>query len=397
MYLIELSQSRNRLQLYHVLDTYRDRLNASRCFYLSTFPFREVGAEIAEALGKLSGFAPFDGRDVLILDRSNEIGLQLPSEPRHRIEQFCAGPSFAPGRIIVSSQAHFHDDFAAGGRKFDWLPYQAWPVRFAIEFAQRLGPGEFGFDDLHDRTPNFLCLNATLRPHRHIVMEHVQRPSLRDAVTLSNLVSPRSFNSADLGRVIRRDYPDFADLVPRSGEVAPLPRAVLSDDDAGTWKAGRERGSWPLPGGLSFPVRAAAQSHVSLVTESEFRPVSVRLTEKSFKPIAYFRPFVLFGSFRSLALLRDFGFQSFPDQIDETYDAVSNPNDRMKLLLSEVDRLHAMLSDDGRRRRFLDEVRAICQHNQSHLLSGFVQQVNRDTARDFNRIMQRSALQATPI
>lgn len=67
-------------------------------------------------------------------------------------------------------------------------------------------------------------------------------------------------------------------------------------------------------------------------------------TEKTFKPIAYGHPFLLFSSAGALTLLQSLGFETFADVFDESYDLIESPQRRMEHLFGEVRRM-CRLSD----------------------------------------------------
>jgi hypothetical protein len=46
------------------------------------------------------------------------------------------------------------------------------------------------------------------------------------------------------------------------------------------------------------------------------------ISEKTFKPIAFFHPFVVCGDWQSLVHLRNLGFETFENLFDETYDSI---------------------------------------------------------------------------
>lgn len=60
-------------------------------------------------------------------------------------------------------------------------------------------------------------------------------------------------------------------------------------------------------------------THFSVVAESSMRP-STFVTEKTYKPLAYYHPFVVFGTLGTLAHVRSQGFETFNHVIDESYD-----------------------------------------------------------------------------
>jgi hypothetical protein len=69
-----------------------------------------------------------------------------------------------------------------------------------------------------------------------------------------------------------------------------------------------------------FPYLVIEQSFLSIVTETTFFSNFPYLSEKTFKPIFCYRPFVLLGPSKCLAKLKDFGFKTFDKWWDESYD-----------------------------------------------------------------------------
>lgn len=69
-------------------------------------------------------------------------------------------------------------------------------------------------------------------------------------------------------------------------------------------------------------------------------------TEKTFKPLAYRQPFLLFSSAGALAALRDLGFETFSEVFDESYDEIESPQQRFEHVLREIRRVcHMPLQD----------------------------------------------------
>lgn len=64
------------------------------------------------------------------------------------------------------------------------------------------------------------------------------------------------------------------------------------------------------------------------------------LTEKIFKPIVAKQPFLLVGSYQNLAYLRSYGFKTFGDYWDESYDDISNREDRIKAVVNILSKLN---------------------------------------------------------
>ena len=78
---------------------------------------------------------------------------------------------------------------------------------------------------------------------------------------------------------------------------------------------------------------------IEVVLETLFDDDRVHLTEKSLRPIACGRPFVIASSPGSLEYLRNYGFETFSGLIDESYDLVQNPLERLQAIAKEMQRI----------------------------------------------------------
>jgi len=72
----------------------------------------------------------------------------------------------------------------------------------------------------------------------------------------------------------------------------------------------------------------------NIVVETHFKQNTIFLTEKTFKPILNMQPFIIVGNTGSVKMLKQLGYQSFSDIIDEQYDDITNDIDRMRELIT---------------------------------------------------------------
>lgn len=91
------------------------------------------------------------------------------------------------------------------------------------------------------------------------------------------------------------------------------------------------------------------KAFVNLVTETIFYENKQHLTEKVFKPIVAKMPFLLLAGAGNLAYLRRYGFKTFGDFWDESYDDIVNSADRFDAVLLILENLcnksHAELAE----------------------------------------------------
>ena len=90
----------------------------------------------------------------------------------------------------------------------------------------------------------------------------------------------------------------------------------------------------------TVPMDAMNQSFCWVVTETAFSDTlpsqSFRLTEKTYKPIAFFMPFIMVGNPFILKKLREAGYQTFSRWWDEDYDSEVDPIVRMEKIVDLI-------------------------------------------------------------
>jgi hypothetical protein len=64
----------------------------------------------------------------------------------------------------------------------------------------------------------------------------------------------------------------------------------------------------------------------------------LRITEKTFKPIANYQPFIVLGNEGTLKYLKSLGYESFTEMFDESYDQEENITKRFLMVLDEIEK-----------------------------------------------------------
>jgi len=130
-------------------------------------------------------------------------------------------------------------------------------------------------------------------------------------------------------------------------------------------------------------------SSISIVLETIFDDNRIHLTEKILRPIACGHPFILAAGPGSLDLLRKYGFKTFHPWIDESYDTVIDPDDRIEHLIKEMKRL-ADLSQETLD-LVLSECQVIADHNKNRFFSDkFFNQVIDELKNNIQHAHQKS-------
>ena len=103
------------------------------------------------------------------------------------------------------------------------------------------------------------------------------------------------------------------------------------------------------PSNCSTPAASAdydtddyATSGIEIVLETLFDDTRHHLTEKSLRPIACGRPFMLCATAGSLKYLQKYGFETFSGLIDESYDSIQDPTQRLSAIVYEMQRISRM-------------------------------------------------------
>lgn len=79
------------------------------------------------------------------------------------------------------------------------------------------------------------------------------------------------------------------------------------------------------------------QTYFSLVAETTIdNSFPIHITEKSFKPIAFQHPFLLWAQYGVLSHLKHLGFETFENVFDESYDSETDKNKRLSKIIDNV-------------------------------------------------------------
>ena len=108
-------------------------------------------------------------------------------------------------------------------------------------------------------------------------------------------------------------------------------------------------------------------TNLEIVLETLFDDDRLHLTEKTLRPIACGHPFILVATQGSLEYLRSYGFKTFHNIIDETYDTIADPAQRLEAVLIEMKRI-ATLPHDAKQQVY-NSLRSIAAYNQQRFFS----------------------------
>jgi len=106
---------------------------------------------------------------------------------------------------------------------------------------------------------------------------------------------------------------------------------------------------------------------IDVVMETICDTLKVHLTEKTLRPIACGKPFMLVGPPGSLDCLRDYGFRTFDHLIDQTYDQETDTVQRLHKISAEMKRIARLPTHQ--KHDLYTELYAIAEYNRKHFFS----------------------------
>lgn len=111
----------------------------------------------------------------------------------------------------------------------------------------------------------------------------------------------------------------------------------------------------------------ACDSAIQIVLETIFDQDKIYVTEKIFKPIVMRQPFVVFAAPGTLKYLKKYGFRTFDEIWDESYDQERDHAVRQKKIIKLINDLYRM--PKTKFLALLERCQAIVEHNQRHFFS----------------------------
>ena len=242
---------------------------------------------------------------------------------------------------IYNWQVHYY--FYHGWACLDW--FRGYDRTFLIARARDRSP-----------TRTFMSPNRIVggrRDHRVLFLYNVFKHGLEN----NHISAPRvcQYEGVDIASIAQKYihvYQDITDVLDR----ADLPRLFAGEDQ-------QEMHSYQL-GNFA----EAADSLVYVPTETVYFGRRTHITEKTFKAIALEMPFVLVAAAGSLSYLREYGFRTFADVFDESYDTETDDIRRIEKvthLLKDLNNLSV-----AERQQIHQACLPIVEHNYRHFYSG---------------------------
>jgi hypothetical protein len=167
----------------------------------------------------------------------------------------------------------------------------------------------------------FLCLNRRLDLHRVKLLSEIYNKIQYDSII--------SFDKTLVTNQLSNFFEKHPELKEKF-ELLPLKSIADRDDIANTNGYQHENQNLFL------------ESYISLVTETSFYIDNDFISEKIWKPIFQYHPFIVIGRPHMLKYVKEIGFKTFDFLIDETYDTIEDNDIRMDAIINEIDRLNKL-------------------------------------------------------
>lgn len=112
---------------------------------------------------------------------------------------------------------------------------------------------------------------------------------------------------------------------------------------------------------------------IEVVLETLFDDNRWHLTEKTLRPIACGKPFILMATAGSLQYLQNYGFETFDGLINESYDLITDSRARLDAVIQEMKRISVL--DANTKQVLHTKLHEIAQRNKHRFFNGLFDQV----------------------
>lgn len=251
----------------------------------------------------------------------------------------------------------------------------------------------------HKTSKKFICLNNAWREHRLALLCLLKAKGLIKqghvsfslpipkqhyyTATNKNSRFDKKINISVSDEVIRNNYNYWFDNVNSVFNITELLNGKELIDDLPLILDNGVFNQLLVWGGHNHLLKYYRDSYFSVTTETSFfkdipnnaltyylyeeNHTPIFITEKLFKSISYKHPFIHCSIEKSLDAIRKLGYKTYEGIIDESYDVESNPSQRLKMIVKEIDRLSNLTEDELQ--KFKDQCKQIAEYNFDRFLN----------------------------
>ena len=210
---------------------------------------------------------------------------------------------------------------------------------------------------LEKRPYTFLNYNGTLPYHKLALLSEIHRRKLEKYF----LLSATNRDGTPIDDLKERLYQFNPDADGKIFDLLPIYLDITKDMDSDL--SSFRHGKYTSEIGNSNPKKIHYnQTYFSVISETSFD--DARLVGDPWKAMIL-HPFILNAGAGSLKLFKLFGFKSFPNVFDESYDVIEDNLERSKFIIKEIERV--CLMGENEKHKLYSESIPIMKYNQKHL------------------------------
>ena len=209
----------------------------------------------------------------------------------------------------------------------------------------------------------FLFLNGRMRPHRKWMLQSLRDAGLLEQGLYTNLharnAPVRNLSYMKNGQDLLHEI-EPVHYLPPEYEIATYQDRIGTPCDNIDVKHHLFKNEW---GEAYIKPEPYVDSYFSIVSETIFFGIDSFRTEKIWKPILIGHPWICIANKGFYADIRNLGFRTFENIIDENFDQIEDPQLR-------IERISVIIKDicNSNMPEFLAECRSICKYNQHRML-----------------------------
>jgi hypothetical protein len=251
--------------------------------------------------------------------------------------RWAANNQFPENSIVLVSGSHDYDDFVKNEKAIKHITYNHWEwvisgfydKKNSVDFKNKI-------KNKGNRKKKFLCYNRRHKEHRTTIISGLRKRGLLKDGFVS--YGPPLFEHDT--HLIRNIDPVLKNILPMTFDDRDL-EINYADN---------------------FEVHDHIESYFQVVTESLWLDEkNTFFSEKIYKPVLGFQPFLLASTPEALDQFRKNGYKTFDKWFDESYDKCWNLKERCEIILNEVERL-CKLSESELQEMLIDML-PILKHN----------------------------------
>jgi len=203
------------------------------------------------------------------------------------------------------------------------------------------------------RTPtnDFLSLNRLQRPHRIALYSELDRLGLLSNSKFS-FIGESNTNEDSSSDIIKLDLQTIDEVHTECHQKDSVPYIHFKDmiDNNRLVKKYVDKAvDRELMN--AYPVGLYPDTFMSIVTETVFAANYKYITEKTYRCMINYHPFILMSGVGCLKMLREHGYLTFPEMFDESYDDIEDPVERFAAIIEQV-RMWCSLGHEEKLERF---------------------------------------------